>query len=201
VLILVGKLSKLSTTTVYCTPPKSVPFEVRFEFSDHSFRIDSVQKGKAELMKLPLWNPVPIWKDHVLYFISDRSVPLVQFSNKFLPLLRNLICVQVFAEFCALTLLSSRYNFGYAYPSKSCKDVWQTWETTNAFGFQCLLGFHFEDGQDFELPKSLPCVQNQISAARSTSKTHDSWIVDRMRACKNALEKLRESSTFLVFSF
>jgi hypothetical protein len=54
VLILVGKLSKLSTTTMYCTPPKSVPFEVRFEFSDHSFRIDSVQKGKAEPMKLPL---------------------------------------------------------------------------------------------------------------------------------------------------
>jgi hypothetical protein len=47
-LILAGKVSKLSTTFVQC-------IEVSFEFSDdRSFRTDFVQKGKTELKRLPL---------------------------------------------------------------------------------------------------------------------------------------------------
>jgi hypothetical protein len=67
-----------------------------------------------------------------------------------------------------------RYNFGFATRVSHVRISWETWEGTYNFRFQCLLGFHFEDGQDFELPKSLHCVQNQILAAWSNSKTCNS---------------------------
>jgi hypothetical protein len=39
-------------------------------------------------------------------------------------------------------------------------------------------------GQKFGYLKMLSFVQNRISAARSTSKTHKSYTADRMRACE-----------------
>jgi hypothetical protein len=69
------------------------------------------------------------------------------------------------AEFCSSILLSSRYNLGSAYLRKLCKGASETWESTYEFGFQCLLDFHFEDGRNFELPKSLHTIQIRISAA------------------------------------
>jgi hypothetical protein len=39
------------------------------------------------------------------------------------------------AEFCTSTLLSSRYNLGSAYLSKSCKCAWENWESTYEFDF------------------------------------------------------------------
>jgi hypothetical protein len=40
---------------------------------------------------------------------------------------------------------------------------WKPKEVAYDIGFQCLLGFHFEDGQNFDLPKSLHSVQTQIT--------------------------------------
>jgi hypothetical protein len=40
---------------------------------------------------------------------------------------------------------------------------WKPEEVTYIFGFQCLLGFHFEGGQNFDLSKSLYSVQTRIS--------------------------------------
>jgi hypothetical protein len=71
------------------------------------------ERGKTEPKMLPLeFSPSPKGSWGILHLW--HNCPLVQFSNKMLPLLQNLICFQDFAEFCALTLLSSRYNFGSA---------------------------------------------------------------------------------------
>jgi hypothetical protein len=50
---------------------------------------------------------------------------------------------------------------------------WKPEKVTYGIDFQTLLGFHFKDGQNFELPKSLDSVQNRISAAWSSSKSHN----------------------------
>jgi hypothetical protein len=47
---------------------------------------------------------------------------------------------------------------------------WKAEEVTYYIGFQSFLSFHFKDGQDFELAKSLHSVQNRISAARPIPK-------------------------------
>jgi hypothetical protein len=82
----------------------------------------------ADLISRP--NLKGLWA--MLHFWPNYSFS--QFSNKFLPLLYNLI---LFPSFWlnSLTLLSSRYNLGSAYLSKSCKGEWETWESTYDFGF------------------------------------------------------------------
>jgi hypothetical protein len=96
------------------------------------------------------------------FFLTKLPWQLSLEANSFLAPTPNLF--QLSTETCVFLLFSDSDNLGSAYPSKSCKGVWETSESTYEFGFQCLLGFHFEDGRNFELPKSHHIVQNRISA-------------------------------------
>jgi hypothetical protein len=47
---------------------------------------------------------------------------------------------------------------------------WKLEEVPYNIGFQCLLGFHFEGGQNFNLPKSLIQSKLEFPAATDNSQ-------------------------------
>jgi hypothetical protein len=69
---------------------------------------------------------------------------------------------------------------------------WKPEEVTSDFGFQCLLGFCFEGGQNFDLPKSLHSVQTLISSSQrqlSEIITPQSLVRFRHRGNRQKAEK------------
>jgi hypothetical protein len=64
-------------------------------------------------------------------------------------------------------------------------------------GIEGFLRWLLNWSQNCRFIRMLNSVQNRISAARPTSKSHSSWIVDRMRACKYALENWENPLQFL----
>jgi hypothetical protein len=106
------------------------------------------------------WVTLHFWTSCSCSLVWNQFVPSsdTKYVSSFQPKFMFPSCIQIAISFVLLTRASR------------IRMWWKPEEVTYDIGFQSFLSFHFNDGQDFKLPKSLHSVQNRISAARSIQK-------------------------------